>query len=119
MYTVIIRSTFCAIHRVRMPDGTLEPPHGHDFHVRVHLAGERLDENDMVVDFHAAQVALRDILAPLQHADLNALSAFANGFPTAERLARHVFDALVAAGFSGVTRVELTEAPGCVAVYEE
>ncbi|MCO6439134.1 MAG: 6-carboxytetrahydropterin synthase [Phycisphaerae bacterium] len=118
MYTVIIESTFCAIHRVRMPDGTLEPPHGHDFRVRAYLSGEMLDENDMVVDFHAAQVAMHEILAPLQHTDLNEHPAFASGYPTAERIARHVFDALVAAGFRGVTRVELTEAPGCVAVYE-
>lgn len=117
MYTVIIESTFCAIHRVRMPDGTLEPPHGHDFRVHVHLAGEELDEYDMVVDFHAAQLAMREILAPLQLADLNELPAFAGKYPTAERLARHVYDELVAAGFAGVTQVEVTEAPGCVAIY--
>lgn len=119
MYAVIIQSSFCAIHRVRMPDGTLEPPHGHDFHVRAHISGERLDENDMVVDFHAAQLALHDLLAPLQHADLNQHPAFVSGYPTAERLARYVFDELVAAGFSSVIRVELTEAPGCVAAYQK
>jgi len=117
-YSISIDATFSATHRLRLADGSLEPLHGHDWHVRAHFSRTKLDETGMVIDFHHARDVLRSILAPLHYADLNSLPDFARFNPTAENVAQHVFHKLHGAGLNGVCRVEVTEAPGCVASYE-
>lgn len=120
MYSIIIESGFCALHRVQLPDGSWEPPHGHDWLVRVCVSRRELDERAMVVDFHDAQNALRTVLAELHMADLNASPALGGQSPTAETIARHVFERITRETLPGVRirRVEVTEALGCTAVFE-
>jgi 6-pyruvoyl-tetrahydropterin synthase len=72
----------------------------------------------MVVDFCEARRVLEQVLADFQHADLNELAAFGGVSPTAEVVARVVFDRMVSRGFASVQRVEITEAPGCHATYQ-
>ncbi len=118
MYTVIVQSSFSAVHRLQLSDGTWEPVHGHDWGVRVHFCCSELDGSGMVVDFHEAERHLKSVLAPLQYADLNLSQAFRDRNPTTEVVARYVFDELQSRSIGTVSRVEITEAPGCVAVYE-
>ena len=118
MYTVMVEGIFSAVHRLRLLDGTWEPPHGHDWHVRVYFSRAVLDEADMVIDFAQAQSSLQSVVAQLHHTDLNRYEAFSGRNPTAEVVAKHVFDRMVAKGLSTTHRVEVTEAPGCVAAFE-
>lgn len=118
MYSVIVQSSFSAVHRLQLSDGTWEPVHGHDWGVKVHFCRPELDQFGMVVDFHLVEQHLESVLAPLEHADLNRLDVFLDRNPTAEVVARHVFDELQSRSIGTVSRVEITEAPGCVAVYE-
>ena len=118
MYTAVVTGMFSATHQVAMPDGTLEPLHGHDWSVRAFLSSNELDANGMVVDFCQAQATLDSILGQWHHGNLNQHRAFANVTPTAERVARCVFDRLREPGLLPVRRVEVTEAPGCLAIFE-
>jgi len=118
MFTVMVSAAFSATHRVPLPDGVLEPLHGHDWTVRAYFSRERLDECGMVVDFCAAETALKAIVADLHYQDLNDHPALAGAVPTAEVVAKCLFDQLARAGFPGLRRVEVTEAPGCVAAYD-
>jgi 6-pyruvoyl-tetrahydropterin synthase len=72
----------------------------------------------MVADFSAARAMLKGILADLQNKNLNEIDALAGQNPTAEVLAKYLFERIRAAGMKGVYRVEVTEAPGCLAAYE-
>lgn len=118
MFSVSVEAGFSAVHRVRLSDGTLEPPHGHDWRVRAWFAASQLDDRGMVVDFCAARLALESVVAQFHHRDLNAQEVFSGLNPTAEVVARVVFDRLRGAAFDTLRRVEVTEAPGCVAAYE-
>jgi len=118
MYTIIVESSFCAVHHVRLPDGSPERPHGHDWAVRAFFSRPTLDHADMVIDFERARGVLDRVLAGWCHAVLNDLAEFAGVNPTAEAVARKVFDKVRAAGIASVRRVEVTEAPGCVAIFE-
>ena len=118
MYTVTVEAKFSAVHRVRMPDGTLEPPHGHDWLVRAYWSRSALDETAMVIDFGQAQSNLESVVGHLHHADLNNHEALNGLNPTAEVIAKYVFDRIRAPGPSAIRRVEVTEAPGCVAAFE-
>lgn len=117
MFTVTVETTFSALHRVRFPDGTVEPAHGHDWHVRVHFQRPSLDDYGMVIDFVEAQTILKSIVSPLHHENLNDIDAFHNVNPTAEIVARYIFDRFHEKCPDTLQRVELTEAPGCVATY--
>jgi len=117
-YSVTVETTFSAIHRVSLPDGSLEPFHGHDWLVRATFVRSDLDENGMVVDFVEVKNELDRIAGGLNHQDLNENVAFKERQPTAENVARYFFDVLVSNAFTCTRRIEITEAPGCVAAYE-
>ncbi len=119
MYTVCVESHFSAVHRLQLRDGTLEPVHGHDWRVRVAFSRTVLDDESMVVVFQRARQALESIVKPLHYTDLNRNPALAGRNPTAEVVAKYVFDGLAGLGLSSVRRVEVTEAPGCIGGYEE
>jgi 6-pyruvoyltetrahydropterin/6-carboxytetrahydropterin synthase len=109
--------SFSAVHRVRLPDGTTEPLHGHDWIVRASFARNEVDATGMVIDFQDAKVALDSIVRDLHHTNLNDHDGLAGRNPTAEVIARYVFERLVEMGLLSTSRVEVTEAPGCVAAF--
>lgn len=118
MYTVSVEANFSAIHRVRSADGSLEPPHGHDWRVRAYFGRNELDEQEMVVDFLEAKSGLEAAIADLNHANLNEIEVFRDRNPTAEAVAKLLFDRLRGRGLAALIRVEVTEAAGCVASFE-
>lgn len=110
-YEVDVEHTFCAAHQLRLPDGTLEPVHGHNWRVVVTFAARELDAVGCVVDFHWAERALRAAVAPWENAHLNACAPFSEGRqPSAELVARTIMERV-----PGAARVSVSEAPGCVA----
>ncbi len=119
MYIVTVEAGFSAVHRLRHADGMVEPLHGHDWVVRVHFTRPDLDDNGMVVDFHQAERALQEVVQHLHHTDLNGNEAIRGRNPTAEVIARHIYERLRALGMATARRVEVTEAPGCVAAYQQ
>ena len=118
MYSIAVEATFSAVHRVKLCDRAVEPLHGHDWGVRVWFSQPELGDSGMVVDFSAARTTLEGILADLQAKNLNEIDALARHNPTAEVLAKYLFERIRAAGMNSVYRVEVTEAPGCLAAYE-
>jgi 6-pyruvoyltetrahydropterin/6-carboxytetrahydropterin synthase len=119
MFEVSATGQFRAAHRLRLPDGSVEPPHEHNWRVTVTFAGPRLNEVDLLVDFTDIRSRLAALLADLDGCDLNALPAFASRNPSAERLAAYVADHLAIELPDSVRLrwVEVVEAPGCVARY--
>jgi len=119
MYRVSVRSGFSASHRLRLGDGRLEPPHGHDWSVEADFAGPELDECGLLIDFEEVQAALQLVLQSLHHTDLNEAELLRGLNPSAENVARVICDALA----ERVLRPELLEgvrveeAPGCFAAY--
>ncbi len=119
MYELTVHTTFNATHALRMPDGSTEPVHGHDWRITAAVAAAELTEHDWVIDFHALQAALRSITQPLHHTHLNDHEAIGAGNATAELVARYIAGALGARLPAEVSLlcVSVTEAPGCVATY--
>ena len=118
MYSVVIESSFSATHQLRLADGSHEPLHGHDWKVRALFSSEMLDDVGMVVDFEDARDRLESVIAPFRYANLSEHETFRGLNATAEVVARIVFDGLKSTGLDSIRRVEITEAPGCMAVYE-
>lgn len=118
MYELTVEREFCAAHAIVIR-GEREPVHGHNWRVRVELAGETLDEDGLLCDFHEVERHLDRILTRFHNRDLNATPPFDTLNPTAEHVARHLAESLAPALPAGVhlSRVSVTEAPGCTAAY--
>ncbi len=120
MFGIRVEDEFCASHQLRLPDGTLEPLHGHNFHVSVMVCSPALDALQTVMDFHALQQALGETLAALNNQHLNRLAAFSSAInPSAERIAEFIGRQLIPAipAPAALTEVSITEAPGCTAFW--
>jgi 6-pyruvoyltetrahydropterin/6-carboxytetrahydropterin synthase len=118
MFELTVERVFSAAHAILI-GGVREPVHGHDWRVRVTVAGPELDAEDLLCDFHALEGSLDRVIAPFRNADLNRTPPFDHVNPTAEAVARHIAHGVAADLPPGVrlAAVALTEAPGCEAVY--
>jgi 6-pyruvoyltetrahydropterin/6-carboxytetrahydropterin synthase len=123
VYELSIQSEFCAAHAIRIR-GRMEPVHGHNWRVTATFAGDELDGDGLLVDFHLLERALVSITSELNTRSLNELPPFAGGTnPTAELVARHLADELLrrlpesARRHASLASVTVTEAPGCAATY--
>lgn len=122
-YAIEISHEFCAAHALVIA-GEREPVHGHNFRVLATIAGDTLDPDGLLCDFHTAHAVLVDICQPFENNDLNAVAPFHRQNPSAELIARHIADALAAAlddtlaPHARVQSVSVTEAAGCRAVYQ-
>jgi len=106
------------MHQVRDLHGTVEPLHGHDWYVWAHFSAEELDKVGMVLDFGLTRQVLEEIVGQLHYANLNTCIAFAGQNPTAENVARWIYDSLCDRDLGCVRRVLVQESPGCSAEYE-
>ena len=104
MYTVTIRKTFSAAHTITI-GGTKETMHGHNFAVEISLEAKELDGEGVVTDFREIKGRADALLRELDHTYLNDLSAFRDLPPTAENIARHIFDLMEGAYPPGRVRV--------------
>lgn len=124
MFEITAQTRFNAQHAILIK-GEREPLHGHDWLVRATIAGPTLDGEGLLCDFHAVEAALRLIVEPWNHDNLNHSEAFRGRKiePTAENVAMVVAVELARAlaptlpEGARVARVAVTEAPDCVATY--
>ncbi|MDR1211414.1 MAG: 6-carboxytetrahydropterin synthase QueD [Spirochaetaceae bacterium] len=95
MYTLRVEADFAAAHYLSHYHGKCEKLHGHNYRVRLFLKGSILDSGGMLADFGQVKDLLRDVLAVLDHGSLNDIESFKND-PSAERIARYIFDEVLA-----------------------
>jgi 6-pyruvoyltetrahydropterin/6-carboxytetrahydropterin synthase len=91
MYHVRVEGEFSAAHFLSHYRGKCEKIHGHNYRIRLWLRGEKLDEGGMLFDFSPLKKMLREVLAVLDHSNLNDLPIF-NNDPSAERIAKFIFE---------------------------
>lgn len=92
MYEVTVEAGFSSGHYLRNYRGKCENPHGHNYKVRVTLAGTELDEAGLLVDFKRLKQVLHPIVEFLDHHMLNELEPFIMPNPTAENLAKYFYE---------------------------
>jgi len=91
MYHVRVEDEFSAAHFLSHYRGKCENLHGHNYKVRLWAKGTELDDGGMLADFSLLKKALKEVLAVLDHSNLNDLELFQND-PSAERIAKFIFD---------------------------
>jgi 6-pyruvoyltetrahydropterin/6-carboxytetrahydropterin synthase len=120
-YQIITETSFTASHALRLPDGSDEPTHSHDWPVAVTVQSDQLDDMACVMDFHQLERIVDAVLDPWHEQHLNDVAPFANQAinPSAERVAEQIALAVAEKLPTGVTLIEacVGEAEGCTAVY--
>lgn len=122
MHEITVTKEFAAAHAITI-GGAREPVHGHNWRVAATVAGPRLDSDGLVVDFHLVERSLGEIVGAFHNGNLNEVAPFDRVNPTAELVASHIAERLSEA-IAGrvpadvrITRVSVTEAPGCEATF--
>jgi len=92
VYEVTIRQSFSAAHRLKEIGGACEKLHGHNFIVEVSLSSPALNDAGIVIDFKIVKEWTNEILKELDHKYLNELSYFHSLNPSAENVARFIYD---------------------------
>jgi 6-pyruvoyltetrahydropterin/6-carboxytetrahydropterin synthase len=118
-FELIVRSEFRAAHRIPAPDGSLEPLHEHNWRVEAFFEGDALDKTGLVADFTLLRRRIAEATRHLSGVCLNNLPAFAVIGPSAEMIARHVYELLAPRVPPGVmlTKVRVWETEDCAAAY--
>src|SRR3984893_10492522 len=95
MYEISVDETFAAAHHFRGYKGKCEHLHGHNYKVRVTVAGRELDAVGLLYDFVHLKQVIQGVIRSLDHQYLNELSPFDVLNPSAENIARHICDELM------------------------
>jgi 6-pyruvoyltetrahydropterin/6-carboxytetrahydropterin synthase len=131
MYSVTKRIDFCYGHRLLDYNGVCAHPHGHNAVAEIEVQRAELDERNMVVDFSDIKDVVKNwvdreldhkmllrrddpLVAPLQA--LGEPMYLLDSNPTAERIARLIFDVSRQHGLA-VTRVTVWETPTSWSTY--
>ena len=92
MFEVTVEDTFSSGHFLRNYRGKCENPHGHNYKVRVTLAGRELDKAGLLLDFRELKDVLKPVIEYLDHQMINNLEPFTVLNPSAENLAKYFYD---------------------------
>jgi 6-pyruvoyltetrahydropterin/6-carboxytetrahydropterin synthase len=120
MYYVSAVQHFSAAHSLREYQGKCENLHGHNYRVEVELKGMALSKNGMVVDFSDLRAALDRVLSRLDHKHLNDIKPFDKINPTAENIAKLIYEEMLLKFNTKkvkVSQVVVWESEGCKAIY--
>jgi 6-pyruvoyltetrahydropterin/6-carboxytetrahydropterin synthase len=94
MYELKVITEFSAAHNLRNFGGKCEALHGHNWKVEVVVSGEELDGSGVVLDFAEVKAATSEVMSEIDHRYLNELPFFIEHNPSAENIARYIFERL-------------------------
>lgn len=124
MFEITVEESFAAGHALRHYRGKCENVHGHNYKVRVTLAGDKL-ENGLLFDFKDLKSVLTEIIDRLDHQYLNDIEPFREQNPSAENIAKYLYDEATAGlrqttnGRVRVKQVRVWETDTTTATYFE
>lgn len=120
MYEVAIRSHFDSAHYLREYGGRCENLHGHRWQVEVGLRATELNEIGLAFDFTQLKRIVNDLMKRFDHVCLNDIEPFTKINPSAENIARTIFEAVereIEDERVSMDRVTVWESPDSWATY--
>lgn len=121
MYELTVIVEFEAAHRIVDYPGKCNRLHGHNWSVEVNVIGNKLNELGMLIDFKELKKEVNEIIEGLDHYYLNEIDAFKVINPTAENLAKYLYDelgkSLLFSGDIRVKSIKIWESPKSAVCY--
>ncbi len=122
MFTLFVRETFAAAHKIELYHGKCENLHGHNFRVEALFEGEHVGEDGMLLDFAALRIMLKEVVADLDHKYINDIPFFRDRASSSEYLAFYIYGRmaeLVRKEQIVVKEVRVWESDNAYAAYRE
>lgn len=122
MFEITTESSFSAAHFLKDYKGPCENLHGHNWLVKATVRCSELNEIGIGLDFRELRGVLRDVLAELDHKNLNEVLQKRNLNPSSENIARYIYDSMkntLQGANARMYRVEVFETPGNSTTYFE
>ena len=121
MFTISIETSFWASHQLVLPEGSKEPVHHHNWLVSADVSSDRLNSMAVVMDFQELKAMVDDIVSEFDNMALNEISFFRQNNPSAENVAKYIYEKLRAKLPEGVKlqNIRVVEEPGCAANFSE
>jgi 6-pyruvoyltetrahydropterin/6-carboxytetrahydropterin synthase len=94
MFEISITDSFASAHYLRGYKGKCERMHGHNYKVEVTIAAGQLNKIGLVYDFTKLKEKLGEIIEVLDHRVLDSIGYFKKNNPSAENIAKYIYDNL-------------------------
>ena len=94
MFTLCVKDSFAAAHRLEAYHGKCENLHGHNFTVEAFFEGEQLNEEGMLVDFAILKGYVNEALSELDHKYINEIPFFHERASSSEYIALYLYERL-------------------------
>lgn len=122
MYRIGVKRHFSAAHHLEGHPGKCSRTHGHTWLVEAVFSAPDVGGDGLVIDFEDAGRALEDAVEPFDHCYLNETVPFGELQPTAENVARVLYERIAgiaeASGWSAqLESVAVWESPEARALY--
>ena len=92
MYKITVENDFSSAHQLREYEGKCSSLHGHNWRVQLTVRTQELDSRGISIDFGQMKRILAALVEQFDHVDLNATPPFDKINPTAENIARTIFE---------------------------
>lgn len=123
MFELSINVNFEAAHCLPNYPGKCRRLHGHNWRVEVSIEGDRLNELGMLMDFSILKGEVMSVIDDLDHYYLNEIYPFCEINPTAENIAKYIFEKLaekeIFKSNPRLLAVKVWESPNSAAIYRE
>ncbi|MEZ7890554.1 MAG: 6-carboxytetrahydropterin synthase QueD [Candidatus Wallbacteria bacterium] len=126
MFEISAKFSISSAHFLRNYEGKCKNLHGHNWKITVYAAGGTLSEKTgMLLDFGELKRLMKIIENELDHKSLNECSYFTDANPTAENIAKYVYQRMSFLieehGHKNVkiSKVSVFETENCEALYYE
>ncbi len=121
MFTISVETNFWASHQLVLLDGSKERVHHHNWLVSADVSSDKLNSMAVVMDFQELKAMVDDIVSEFDNVALNEISYFRQNNPSAENVARYIYEKLRAKLPKSVKlqNVRVVEEPGCAANFSE
>ena len=119
MFTISVETHFRASHQLALPDGSKEPVHRHNWLVTADVSSNKLDNMGVVMSFQKLKAAIDSTIAEFDGKALGAISYFRQNNPSAENVAKYIYEKLQIKLPKGVElrNIKVVEEPGCSAKF--
>jgi 6-pyruvoyltetrahydropterin/6-carboxytetrahydropterin synthase len=122
MFVLKIVTDFASAHSLRDYPGDCSRLHGHNWQVEVMVSSQVLDDTGIAIDFREIKRQAKVVVKRLDHQYLNEIKPFDVLNPTAENIAKYLFDeigVLINNKDVIVKEVTIWETPRSAVTYSE
>jgi 6-pyruvoyltetrahydropterin/6-carboxytetrahydropterin synthase len=92
MYDLKVTSGFSSAHALRGYNGKCENIHGHNWQVELSVSSDSLNEIGLAIDFKLLKKYLNEVMETLDHKFLNETDFFKEANPSAENIAKYIYE---------------------------